>query len=336
MFATKFAHIILSVLLIGSPLEAIREAARFRMKEGYRPGSRKNLISSQTLFIQFALVYEVDLQSPALDDFGACAELLHISGRSSATVKDYLSAIKLLFQEWQAPAVVRDLSSQAWTLTLRAISYSAGPQPYHRSAVTKEDLVKLVSVCDADPSLVLLRVALVFWFLSYLRISNLAPPTAQLFDPTRHFSWADIRPCKQGLLLDLKWTKTLQTQRGVTTIPLTALEDNRICPVATWNLYRHILPSIAPDRTTLLLLTTAPPVGKTISASTLQAMFHRATQVAGLSDKSGGELLSASRLEFLLSTSRNTALGPPKAVDRYLLQHQAFQTPVAQAFQANP
>ena len=181
----------------------------------------------------------MDLQSPHLDDFGAFAEFLLISGRSPATVKHYLSPFKSLFQEWMVPSVVKDLAYLAWSLTLQAISYSAGPQPDNRSAVTKEDLIRLVAVCKTDPSRVPLRVALVFGFLGYLRISNMAPPTAQPFDPTRHSSWADVRPCEQGLLLDIKWTKTLQAQHGVTTIPLTALLDQRICPVAVWNLYRH-------------------------------------------------------------------------------------------------
>ena len=131
----------------GSPLEALREVALPRRKEGYQPGSRKNLISCQTLFIQFTLVYEVDLQAPALDDFGAFAEFLLISGRSPATVKNYLSAIKILFQEWRQANMVRDLASPAWNLTLRGISYSAGPQPDHRSAMTKDDLLKMVAVC---------------------------------------------------------------------------------------------------------------------------------------------------------------------------------------------
>ena len=147
--------------------------------------------------------------------------------------------------------MVKDLSSPAWILTLRAISYSAGPQPDHRSAVTKDDLLKLVAVCDTDPSLVPLRVALDFGFLD----------------------------------LDLKWTKTLQTQRSVTTIPLAALQDRRICPASTWELYWHKLHWITPDSSTPLLLTTAPPVGKVISASTLRAMFHRAADSAGLSNK---------------------------------------------------
>ena len=149
------------------------------------------MISCQTLFIQFALAYEVDLYCPRLDDFGAFAEFLLISGRSPATVKNYLSAIKSLFQEWKAPSVVKDLASPAWTLTLRAIPYLAGPQPDNRSAVTIEDLTRLVAICNTDPSLVRLRVALVFRFLGYLRISNMAPPTAQSFDPTRH---TDIFP----------------------------------------------------------------------------------------------------------------------------------------------
>ena len=161
--------------------------------------------------------------------------------------------------------------------TLRAISNSAGPQPDHRSAVTKDDLLKLLAVCDTDPSLVPLRVALVFGFLRYLRIFNLAPPTAKSFDPPRHSSWADVKLGKE--------TETLQTQRGVTTIPMAALQDKRICPVSTWDLYRHMLPWVTPDSATPLLLTTAPLVAKVISASTLRAMFHKAAESAGLSAK---------------------------------------------------
>ena len=237
------------------------------------------------------------------------------------------------------PSVVKDLASPAWTLTVRAISYSAGPQPDNRSALTKENLIWLVAVCNTDPSLVPRRVALVFGFLGYLRISNMAPPTSQFFDPTRHSSWADVRPCEQGLLLDLKWTKTLQAQHGVTTIPLTALIDQRICPVAAWTLYRHMLPGIIPSKTTPLLLTTAPPVGKTSSTSTLRAMFHRATQAAGLTDKNytphslrRGGASFCFQAGVPLEHIKKHITWSSQAVNRYLLQHQAFQTPVAQAF----
>ena len=167
----------------------------------------------------------------------------------------------------------------------------------------------------------------------------MTPPTAQSFDPTRHTSWADVRPCEQGLLLDLKWTKTLQAQHGVTTIPLSSLSDQRICPVAAWNLYRHMLPGVSPSRTTPLLLTTAPPISKTISASTLRAMFLRATLAAGLSDKNytphslrRGGASFCFQAGVPLEHIKKHGTWSSQAVDRYLLQHQAFQTPVALAF----
>ena len=106
MFTHVSSHLIFRFLLTGSPLEALREAARLRRKEGYKPSSRKNLISSQTLFIQFVLVYEVDLQASALDDFGAFAEFLLISGRSPALVIYLL--LKFFFKNGK---------SQAWSST---------------------------------------------------------------------------------------------------------------------------------------------------------------------------------------------------------------------------
>ena len=174
-----------------------------------------------------------------------------------------------------------------WSRISPTISYSVGPQLDHRLAVTKDDLFKMVAVCDTDPSLVSLRVALTFGFLGYLKISNLAPPPPppESFDPARHSSWTDFKQCKEGILLDLKWTKRLQTHRGVTTIPMAALQDKRICAVSTWNLYRHMLPWVIPDSSTPLLLTTALPVGKDISTSALHAMFHRAAESARLSAK---------------------------------------------------
>ena len=150
------------------------------------------------------------------------------------------------------------------------------------------------------------------------------------FNPARHSSWADVKPCKEGLLLDLKLTKTLQTQQGVTTIPIAAVQDKRIYPISSWELFRHMLPWFTPDSSTPLLLTTAPPVGKVISASTFRAMFHRASlsakQYTPHSLRCGG----ASFLEHIKKHGTWTS----HSVDRYLFQHQVFQTPVAQAFQA--
>ena len=228
-------------ILAGSPLGALRETARLRRKEGCRPGSRKNLISCQTLFIQFALVYEVDLQALVLDDFGA--KFLLISGRSPAIVKYYLSAVKVLFflgmacrrhgQRTLLPCL--EPHPQSHLLLSGSL---AGPQ----IGCHQRRLPQTGGCLPGSPQ-----------SGAGVRIPGLpprTPPTAKSFDPARHSSWADVKPGKEGLLLDLKWTKTLQTQRGITTFPMAALQDKQICAVSTWELYRHMLPWVTP---------TAPP-----------------------------------------------------------------------------
>ena len=100
-----------------------------------------------------------------------------------------------------------------------------------------------------------------------------------------------------------------------------------------------MLPGISPSRTTPLLLTTAPPIGKTISASTLRAMFHQATLAAVLSDKNytphslwRGGASFCFQAGVPIEHIKKHGTWSSQAVDRYLLQHQAFQTPVALGF----
>ena len=86
----------------------------------------------------------------------------------------------------------------AWNLTLRAISYWAGPQLDHRSEVTKEDLIKLVVVYDTDPSLGSSQSGTGLWF----------PGLPQDLQPRSSHSKV-LRP-RQALVLGRRQTK----QRG--------------------------------------------------------------------------------------------------------------------------
>ena len=98
---------------------------------------------------------------------------------------------------------------------------------------------------------------------------------------------------------------------------------------------------VIPDSLTPLLLTTAPPVGKVISASTLCAMFHRAAESARLSPKhytphsvrcGGNSFYFQAGVPMEHFNKHGTWTS--HAVNRYLFQHQEFETQVDQAFQA--
>ena len=72
-----------------------------------------------------------------------------------------------------------------------------------RTAVSPQHLAAMVKVCSANRSLLPSRVALIFGFMGFLRVSNLAPYTADGFDRTRHITRGDVRVTKVGVVLML-------------------------------------------------------------------------------------------------------------------------------------
>ena len=69
----------------------------------------------------------------------------------------------------------------------------------------RADLGAMAMCCATRVGLLPLRVALVFGYFGYLRISNMVPETLAAFDLDRSTTWADVIPKKEGIILMLKW-----------------------------------------------------------------------------------------------------------------------------------
>ena len=174
-------------------------------------------------------------------------------------------------------------------------------------------------------------------FFGFLRLSNLAPPTAGEFDPSRHTSWDDVVASKQGIIIKLKWTKTHQSVKGSTPVPLPALSGSPVCPRVAWEEYTGCLPGVPCSASTPLLLTTVSPVGLIVTAPKLRA--NRVAAAAGLLEvrltphslRRGGATRS-----FLsgvpLAHIKAHGTWRSAAVEQYLLQTPRFNTPVSHSF----
>jgi hypothetical protein len=64
------------------------------------------------------------------------------------------------------------------------------------------------------------NAAFIFAYMALLRISNIAPPSMASFDPMRHLRWGDIVLHSHHLVINLRWTKTLQRYRQQAKIKL--------------------------------------------------------------------------------------------------------------------
>ena len=122
--------------------------------------------------------------------------------------------------------------SYAWSLTLKAIKFAVRPATGGRTSVTYDHLLDLIRACEADNTLGPLKVALIFGYLGYLKVSNLAPYSRAEFDHTRNTTWEDVQPSKYGVMLALKWTKTRQAAPYAAPVPLPALGASSTCPLA--------------------------------------------------------------------------------------------------------
>ena len=116
-------------------------------------------------------------------------------------------------------------------------------------------------------------------------MSDLAPQTVSQFDPSRHTSWNDVVASDDGVIVKLKWSKTLQAVKGAMPAPLPALKESVVCPRAAWAQYVAALPDILPSASTPLLLSMVTPKGVPITAPKLRAMFNRVVVAAGLQGK---------------------------------------------------
>ena len=74
------------------------------------------------------------------------------------------------------------LSSDAWALTIRAMTNTIRPSYSFHAAIIPEHLLNMMEDCDRHDEMLVLGVALTFGFFAYLRISNLAPPKAADFN----------------------------------------------------------------------------------------------------------------------------------------------------------
>ena len=170
----------------------MHQSAVRRRSEAHRPGTRRNFKTYHTVYVQFCFITNIDVYNPTIDDLAIFAEWLIEAQLAPATVRNYLSAVKTLYLKWNIKPVLEVFNSYSWALTLKSIQLSVRPPPDSRTAVMFEHLEALVAVCDTNVALWPLKVALVFGYLGYLRVSNLAPPSLAEFDPVRHTTWQDV------------------------------------------------------------------------------------------------------------------------------------------------
>ena len=219
------------------------EAVYDRRRNSFRPSTSANYLFSIRTFVQFCVVYSIPLQNVDHAALAAFTELLIAEGLTISTIRNYFSAIKVLFVWWNKPETVQVLDSQAWSMQLRTVANTIRSPHELKAALSPDELTAFAQACDSHPRFLPILMGALLAFFAYLRVSNLAPQTAARFDPSRHTTMADIIPVDDGLFFRLRWTKTRQHNQPPRLIPIPALGRSPICPVRAWTRYVACVPT---------------------------------------------------------------------------------------------
>jgi len=149
------------------------------------------------------------------------------------TITQYINVIRLLHLEYGFPNPLHD----NWLLTslLKGVARAKGTAVNKKLPITPEMLLLLRQTLDfTTVNDVVFWAAALTMFFTLFRKSNVFPPSIAKFDANKHLCRKDfsVLPDNTGLLISIKWSKTIQLQDRSLITPLPLLKSHPLCPTS--------------------------------------------------------------------------------------------------------
>jgi integrase len=211
-----------------------------RIQQAYRPATRKTQQLALKTLALFCCFH--NLRFPEIHKFTLFAfiEFLIENHLSVATIKNYIAAIKATYivKDWNMEA----FESRQLSLIFTSITRNL-PQPYrHKPVISPQQFILMYTKALLLPTAVFFRMAIIMGYFGFCRISNVAVQSLAAYDLSRDIRRGDIRVVHNGIMLHLRWTKTLQAYRQTADIFLPALPGSPVCPLKNFLLLKSNYP----------------------------------------------------------------------------------------------
>ena len=186
----------------------------------------KSYIDSYT---RFCLLMNIPAVPASTHNIGMYAAFLARSMKPSS-VRQYVNTIGLLHKEF---GLANPLTDNHFLNSLfRGIRRVNGDSHVQKLPITVDLLFRLFKLIDLKSSF-----HSSFWaicltaFYGMFRKSNLLPTTAKHFAPDKQLTKSDFTFCSWGVLVHVKWSKTIQFRDKIIQIPFSYIRSSPLCPV---------------------------------------------------------------------------------------------------------
>ena len=149
----------------------------------------------------------------------------------ASSLRSYLNIVGLLHREFGLPNPL--INNWPLKTLLTGINRSKGVARQQKQPITPFILLRLRSTLNLTTS-----IDASFWaiclvaFFGMFRKSHLLPTTPFQFDPTKQLTKADLQLFTWGILITIRWSKTIQFRERVVQIPLPRIPNSFLCPKA--------------------------------------------------------------------------------------------------------
>lgn len=223
--------LVISGYLYAARLSTLDDQCYDTLKKGYRPGTLKNIRSQALIYSRFCEFYGLNRFPASEWQMVRYARYIANTVVSYETVINYLAGVRTLHR--LGGYALPDLRESPNLIhILRAIKFELAHPIKQAEPVTPELLRELYDFIDLSSLRdIVCFTALLLGFYMFLRKSNLVPDTLQGFNPSEQLIRSDIRIGNGLVLVEIKWSKTLQYREKILLLPLIPASDKRICPV---------------------------------------------------------------------------------------------------------
>lgn len=201
------------------------------LQHAYRPGTLRNIRSQALIYSRFCQYYGLNMFPASEWQMIRYARYIANTVISYDTVSNYLSGVRTLHK--LGGYYIADLKdSPNLCHILKAIKFELAHPVKQAKPMTPQILrdiynhVNLQSIQD-----IVCYTAILLGFYMFLRKSNLVPDTKESFNGKEQLVRSDIRWGRSLVLVNIRWSKTLQYQQRSLMLPLIPSRDRRICPV---------------------------------------------------------------------------------------------------------
>lgn len=266
---------------IQDQLQHLDEHCYDTLRKAYRPGTLKNIRSQALIYKRFCDFYGLQMFPASEWQLVRYARYIANTVTSYDTVVNYISGVRTL-HKLGGFDILDVKQSPNLAHMMRAIRFELMHPIKQATPMTPGVLRKIYNHVNlGDIQDIVCFTAILLGFYLFLRKSNLVPETVDGFNKREQLVRSDVKMGPSMVLVEIRWSKTIQYQQKVLRLPLIPAKDKRICPVFWLQLMMHRVK--AGDQDPLFSLPTAHSGLKPLTYGQLGQRLKELVAMTGMS-----------------------------------------------------